>query len=478
MTVRVRRNIWTLENEQSWHPITRAYALAVAEMRAREPSDPTSWAYQAQVHGMPDFGQPDAFRGQCQHFSWFFLPWHRLYLHWFEQIVLAAVVAHPDIDDETKETWALPYWNYGAGGEGASLPQAFRDAELVDAPGTPNPLLDAGRNINDGTELDPKEVDASDAFAELLFSLPRPTSGGFGGAETGFNHLAQDPRRWPGMLEQTPHGSVHVAVGGNMGGFATAALDPVFWLHHSNIDRLWSAWIGMPDVAHDNPDPTGPWGTTASDFHAPDGSPVNGTAASVLDTVADLEYQYEDVSVPAPLVRRRRRLVPSEPPPEHPAELIGATDAPVELRGRTDAVAMTLGEPTGPARRRGAADPERVYLTVEGIAGDAPHDVTYGVYLALPDGVDPDDEPDEHYVGNLSFFGVEQSRQVDTDPAGHGLARSFDITALVAELREAGLWNPEDVSVTFAPLGRRSSARRGAAEAAPVTIGRVGVYVQ
>jgi tyrosinase len=27
-----------------------------------------------------------------------------------------------------------------------------------------------------------------------------------------------------------------------------AALDPIFWLHHANIDRLWAAWTkGVPN---------------------------------------------------------------------------------------------------------------------------------------------------------------------------------------------------------------------------------------
>src|SRR6185503_18384924 len=44
----------------------------------------------------------------------------------------------------------------------------------------------------------------------------------------------------------TPHGVVHGAVGGNMTGFNFAGLDPIFWLHHCNIDRLWEAWMNAP----------------------------------------------------------------------------------------------------------------------------------------------------------------------------------------------------------------------------------------
>jgi tyrosinase len=44
------------------------------------------------------------------------------------------------------------------------------------------------------------------------------------------------------------HGGVHIAVGGDnpqtagqMAGENSPA-DPLFWLHHANIDRLWAEW--------------------------------------------------------------------------------------------------------------------------------------------------------------------------------------------------------------------------------------------
>lgn len=42
-------------------------------------------------------------------------------------------------------------------------------------------------------------------------------------------------------IEGAVHSSVHNAVGGDM---ATAASpsDPLFWLHHANLDRLWAKW--------------------------------------------------------------------------------------------------------------------------------------------------------------------------------------------------------------------------------------------
>jgi tyrosinase len=479
--LRIRRDIWSLEGDEAWHPITRAYALAVAEMKTRDETDPASWTYQAQVHGMPGFVQPDQFRGQCQHNTWFFLPWHRLYLHWFEQIVLAAVRAHEEIDEETKAAWALPYWNYSRGDQSARLPQAFRQPEHPDDPGSPNPLFVDNRNgfVNDGEPLDPLAVRLVEALAETEFSEPRP-AGGFGGAATGFNHLNQDPKAWPGMLEQTPHGAVHMEVGGDMAGFDTAGLDPVFWMHHANIDRLWTVWLGQGSEQNsfENPDPSGPWGTTVSHFHDADGAEVSGSASGVLDTAADLGYEYEDTSFPEAR-RRKGREVPREPAPDQPAELVGATEEAVELTGATARVGLSVGEPTGPSLRRGRGEPERVYLAVEGIEGERDPNVTYAVYLNLPDDSDPDDAPESHYAGNLSFFGIERAGRVDIETGAHGLAQSFDITEVVAELREESSWDPDDVTVTFVPL-RRGRRRRGAAEAEgegpPVKVGRVGVY--
>src|SRR5205814_339845 len=53
-----------------------------------------------------------------------------------------------------------------------------------------------------------------------------------------------------GVLEGQPHNNVHNCIGGmstqqNSGGFMQANLspvDPIFWLHHSNVDRIWDVW--------------------------------------------------------------------------------------------------------------------------------------------------------------------------------------------------------------------------------------------
>src|ERR1700687_6298953 len=95
-TVRVRKNVYKLTGGD-WDPVITWYAKGIAEMQKRPISDPTSWRYQAAIHDYIRAADPNARPGdplpstndqktfwvQCQHGSWYFLPWHRMYLAYF-----------------------------------------------------------------------------------------------------------------------------------------------------------------------------------------------------------------------------------------------------------------------------------------------------------------------------------------------------------------------------------------------------------
>src|ERR687896_2285569 len=100
----VRREIWALEADDPFDPVTLAYANAVNVMQGRPADDPTSWAFQCAIHGAYAAPPPGAEWNMCQHQSWFFLPWHRMYLYFFERIVRAAVAEAGGPED-----FALPY---------------------------------------------------------------------------------------------------------------------------------------------------------------------------------------------------------------------------------------------------------------------------------------------------------------------------------------------------------------------------------
>jgi tyrosinase len=482
----VRRDIWALEEDAgAWHPITEAYARAVGVMQERDPDDPTSWAYQAAVHGAPEGVARDRFVDQCQHNTWFFLSWHRMYLYWFERVVRAALQEVEEVSDDVRSSWALPYWNYGRGGGTAALPPAFLEPTLADGE-TANPLFtdlrDAG--IAAGGELHPLAVSAARALAEGFFAhdpIPGGTVG-FGGPVSGWNHFDESADAAPGALEQTPHNVVHGGVGGPgglMSAFDTAPLDPVFWMHHANIDRLWGEWLKQD--GRENPVESA-WAEEPFDFHDEEGTPVTMTSSEVVDP-GRLGYEYEEVAVPALAAGGGGGMPPGPPPPDRPPELVGATEEPLTLEGRPAQVAIPLSQPAGPALAPERGEPARVYVNVEGIRGEQNPGLSYAVYVNLPDDQDPSTS-EGHHVGNLSFFGIERAQDVTADhPGGHGLRYVFDVTELAGELSEQGRWDPAQVTVTFEPIRALAPPGVAAAEeraeaAPPVQIGRVGIYYQ
>ena len=74
---------------------------------------------------------------------------------------------------------------------------------------------------------------------------------------------------WSGL--EGIHNSVHVWVGGSMASIPTAPADPIFWMHHANIDRLWWQWQQSPQGQGKNPSLTGaaavmdPWAYTETE---------------------------------------------------------------------------------------------------------------------------------------------------------------------------------------------------------------------
>ena len=158
----------------------------------------------------------------CPHTCGLFLPWHRAFIFGFENALRAAVQS---------DTLALPYWDWMGTRE---IPALFADPNN-------NPLWAqryTDQDRPDDVKL-PAQADVDNITAEPYFA----DFGGIGGcASSGRAQLADI---------KTPHDDVHFWVGFAMADPVGAACDPIFWVHHANVDRIWANW----QKAHPGEDP-------------------------------------------------------------------------------------------------------------------------------------------------------------------------------------------------------------------------------
>ncbi len=178
-----------------------------------------------------------------QHTNARLLPWHRVFLYLFEE---APHNYHPDV--------CIPYWDWTKPEE-----QHFPDwlAGILPTVHTPTRTINVIRSPGSGGGLASIAAGTSSAMAKTNYN-------DFSGIINGI------------------HGSVHIWVGGTMSDASVSPADPVFWLHHANLDRLWWVWYNGPQGNHQNPPLTGADAVM---------DPWTYTEANVRD-IAALSYTY------------------------------------------------------------------------------------------------------------------------------------------------------------------------------------------
>jgi tyrosinase len=494
------------------------YAKGVGILKQRPITDPTSWTFLAAIHGiniplwinfeylaegasLPSAAVQTKFWQQCQHQSWYFLPWHRGYILSLEAIVCAAI-----IDAGGPADWALPYWNYSDTNNPNTrdLPSAFSAQTLPD--GTPNPLFVQRRygQQQGSIPIPQRDVNLTRALNSTVYTGSNGGNPGFGGLRTGFSHGGGVS----GNLESVPHNGVHVDIGRSVNGGRrltdlglmtnpdTAALDPTFYCHHANIDRLWQVWLER-GAANRNPTDAA-WLTGPADrkFCVPktDGTAWEYTAEDVLST-EDLGYSYDDTADPlegesAAATRMERLSAALEAIAVAPesevaimddnkrAELIGANEERMTLLGSSASTKVqldnrtmqrTFGSFAEAANVESAVpEPDRVYLNLENVRSAVDGQVI-DVYVNLPDDADPSQHPDR-YVGTLALFGVSKASQTDQPHGGTGVTEVFDITDVIDAIQmEGALADLSELDVQLKP-------RNELTEDHNITIERISVY--
>jgi hypothetical protein len=309
---------------------------------------------------------------KCEHGSDPFLTWHRMFLWYFER-VLQAAAGDPLL--------RLPFWDYA---NDRNLPAAYRDPTYVNEAGqtVPNPMRVDARapSLNNGS------AGLTDVVRSATQAMQETTFGPMGSAR-GFRRI----------LENTPHGAVHCAVSlgpgcssGLMGAVSSSALDPIFWAHHTNIDRLYECWLGVDESARLPSDPAHL--DTQFTFVDADGSTPRRRVGDMLRST-QLGYTYaQGGDCPRPAMARVIVVTAS------------ASEQTFALAGRTrierGVTTVPISIPPTARQVLSAQSPSggrRVYVVIEGLKFDEKPGALYNVYLK-------GDGDRREQIGVISFF--------------------------------------------------------------------------
>jgi tyrosinase len=431
----------------------KIYAKAVAKMKATKDGDPDSWVFQWYTHSVKGstnkaaaiaatYGPgPSPFKNLAQE-MWEtcqahhagddennFLVWHRMYVYYFERIIR---------DVSGDNTFTLPYWNYSAPGavHGVIPPEFTMKTDPLY-----KSLYVENRNpgVNAGKPIDKSSPGALnlDSLKECFYE---PSSG-----HQGFNM----------KLDFGLHGNVHVLVGDtkNMGSVPWAARDPIFWLHHCNIDRLWASWN---KAGRTNPVLSGQFTFAAKKKQ------VIAKVAEWMDPTTEAHGYCYDKLEPVPkclrtkalhlaAIRRQVRIAAMKA-----KEIkLGAGIAPTRVT--IEPLSVKKGAKPQPFHERVKALPadKHLLLIVKDLRADAQPGVLYNLYLELPKGA-KGEKAAPHFLGAINFFhAVKHAAPGHKKVVQKGPERfyQFDITDLARALHAKDLLTARP-TITIAPAGQ------------------------
>ncbi|MCH2001091.1 tyrosinase family protein [Acinetobacter seifertii] len=339
---------------------------------------------------VPKDGFTDEVWGTCQHGNLNFLPWHRMMLYFYERTVRKYV----------GQDYSLPYWDYyqekAANGKGLALPQLVRGKQA-------GSLYDQFRSpgLNENiSAIDPDDASAAQAFKWNDF--------------TSFSN----------QLQSQPHGVMHCAVGKNcvlpdMGFVPIAGLDPVFYMHHANIDRLWQCWLnkkanGQPitlEWAKKNLGMPDSWYNTRYTFADENGNKVTMTIADVF-TPGKIPVRYTNENackVQAPVMSSQAGKVNLFKKAHKPV----SSNKTIKLMGVSQKVALAPQTTTflksASQLSQTTLSSGQTYLILDNVQMVGNPNLTYKIYLS------PKNKPDQKiYVATINYFGV-----LDHSHGGH-----------------------------------------------------------
>ncbi|BBN12638.1 polyphenol oxidase [Marchantia polymorpha subsp. ruderalis] len=281
--LRIRRPAHELANDVVY---VNKYNLAHEKMNALPPDDPRSFLRQWHAHC--SFCKSAFLQRRLNnsttgyplqlHFSWTFLPWHRMLIYFHEKI-LGSLINDPD--------FTLPFWNWDnqLDNTAGQIPQIFlpykqfarkkhgrhgkiRNTFLYEGKRrNPNHMppkilpLTFDRKLEkeraNWTHSQIRHANLGQVYQMVYNKVSaREYMGGPYNTNSNFTEVADVNVGESGGAESL-HNTAHEWVGNldnsaypdneDMGVFTYAGRDPIFYSHHANVDRLWHVWKGLPD---------------------------------------------------------------------------------------------------------------------------------------------------------------------------------------------------------------------------------------
>ena len=253
----IRRNVYKLGT--AWN----TFASALNSVKTGGDYDPLVQAHQnamllkTDIPGDP--GDPSAtlsgtnsrFKRNAAHRGPSFLPWHRRFIQELESFLPSGVMVpywpweDDAADPDNAQVWTATYLGTvdGSGqvqdGPFAAwnpiLYNSFTDSFFTSS----RPIERDLGPIGDGYLPTQAQVDQVLTYNnyDMYPYFTNSATVGFRNRLEGFLEIAGDPTAALSHM----HNAVHIWVGGDMGP-GTSPNDPIFFLHHCNVDRIWAKW--------------------------------------------------------------------------------------------------------------------------------------------------------------------------------------------------------------------------------------------
>lgn len=390
---------------------------------------------------VPNDGFSDSIWGTCEHGTLYFLPWHRFYMHYFER-TLRKQSGDP--------TFAVPYWNYFdnyvPAKKGIAIPPLVTaiKSTLYNQWRTPG--------LNQRTTL----MDADSADATQAFAF------------TDFTHFSN-------QLQGQPHGAMHCAVGSgctmpDIGLVPIAGADPLFYMHHANIDRLWQCWLKEKangqtiDLAwaKANLGMTADWFEKQFTFADENGKPVTVKVADIFSAAFTPQYDKLDNCDAKPPTMDKQKALGLKSFAFTPLKSHAPLAAGKKITLGNSAVSVGLlpvagAEDNAEKSHTATASPGgQTYLVLENVELHGTPTLTYKVYLSSKS-----NPKKSSYVATFNYFGVGPAHAGHDDHPGHGAAESLGtlVFKVNANLAELGITSASNVAVRFVPTDLTTGAK-------------------